>query len=93
MLAEEDRAAVAKGGKTAELVAGVRLRDRPGAQRQAIAAENLRAVLAFESVRIESERYGKRAVEDDKARLANRGGRRGCVEELRQFRIKADILS
>ena len=40
LLAEQDRAAVAEGGEVAELVAGVRLRDRPPAFGQGIAGEN-----------------------------------------------------
>ena len=40
LLAEQDRTAIAEGGEVAELVTGVRLRDRPRAFGQGIAGEN-----------------------------------------------------
>ena len=72
LLAEQDRAAVAERREVAELVTGVRLRDRAGAIGQDIAGEDRGAFPTFEGVRLESKHCGKRPVERDQARLADR---------------------
>ena len=51
LLAEQDRAAVAERGEVAELVAGVRLRDRPRAFGQGIAGEDRGAFGTVERLR------------------------------------------
>jgi hypothetical protein len=53
-------------------VTGVRLRDRAGAVGQDITGEDRGAFPTFEGVRLESKQCGKRPVERDKARLADR---------------------
>ena len=71
LLAQQDRAAVAEHGEVAELVPGVRLRDRPRPFRQDIAGEDRRAGGTVKSVRIESEHRRERPVEGNQLRLAN----------------------
>ena len=87
LLAEQDGAAVAEGGEVAELVTGIRLRDRPRAVGQGIARENRGAFRALERLRIEPEHRRQRPVEGDEARLADRRRCRVGVEELRQLRV------
>jgi hypothetical protein len=83
LLAEQDRTAVAEWGEVAELVTGVRLRDRATAFGQGIAGENRGAIVTLERLRLESKRGRKRPVEGDKARIADRSRCRVRVEELR----------
>ena len=87
LLAEQDRTAIAEGREVAELVAGVRLRDRSPAFGQGIAGENRGAFGTLERLRLESEHRRERPVERDQARLANRSRCRMRVEELRQLRV------
>ena len=51
LLAQQDRAAVAEPGEVAELVAGIRLRQRLGALRQGVAREDGGAVRSVQRVR------------------------------------------
>ena len=87
LLAEQDRAAIAEHGEVAELVTGVRLRDRSAAFGQGIAGEDRGAFRALERVRLEPKHGRQRPVERDEPRLANRSWRRMRVEELRQLRV------
>ena len=87
LLAEQDRAAIAEGREVAELVAGVRLRDRSRAVGQGIARENRGAFGTLERLRVEAKHGRERPVERDQARLADRRRCRGRVEELRQLRV------
>ena len=87
LLAEQDRAAIAEGGEVAELVTGVRLRDRSPAFGQGIAGEDRGAFGTLERLRLESKHCRKRPVERDEARLADRSRCRMRVEELRQLRV------
>src|SRR5439155_16003492 len=72
LLAQQDRTAIAEGREVAELVAGVRLRDRPPAFGHGIAGEDRGAFETLERVRLESEHYRERPVESGQAGLANR---------------------
>ena len=61
LLAEQDRAAIAEGREVAELVTGVRLRDRSPAFGQGIAGENRGAFGPLERLRLESEHWSPAA--------------------------------
>ena len=87
LLAEQDRAAIAEGREVAELVAGVRLRDRPRAVGHGIAREDRGAFGTVERLRLEPKPRRERPVERDQARLADRRRGRRRVEELRQLRV------
>ena len=87
LFAKQDRSAVAEGREVAELVAGVRLRDRSRAIGHGIAGENGSAVGTRERLRLEPEHRRERPVERDQARLANRRRCRIRVEKLRQLRV------
>ena len=87
LLAEQDRAAIAEGREVAELVAGVRLRDRSPAFGQGIAGENRGAFGTLERLRLESK-----LVASGRLKATRRGSRTGSrcrmrVEELRQLRV------
>ncbi len=87
LLTEQDRAAITESGEVAELVTGVRLRDRSSTFGQDIAGEDRGAFRALERLRLESKHGRQRPVERDQARLANRRWFRRRVEDLRQIRV------
>ncbi len=87
LLPQQDRPAIAERREVAELMAGVRLRDRSSAFGQCIAGENGSAFGTGERLGLESEHCRERPVESNQPRLANRRRCRLRVEELRQIRV------
>jgi hypothetical protein len=65
VLAQQDRAAVAEHGEAAVLVPGIRLRDRPGADRQGLAREQSRGGFGRKCVKVEAE-FGRQPVVQDR---------------------------
>jgi hypothetical protein len=87
-LPQQDRPAIAElRHETAELVPGVRKRDRLSALRQHIARENFGGSRCIELFRIRAKQLGKRAVHFDEAWLADFRRRNSSIKVVGQPRV------
>ena len=84
VFAEQDGAAVAEPGEVAVLVAGVGLGEGRGAGGKLVAREKSGGGGMGAGVGIEAERAGERLVEEDEARLGDRGGGDAGVKNGRE---------
>ena len=88
LFSKQNRAAVTKGGEVAELVTGVRLRDRSRTFRQGIASKDGGAFRPRECLGVQAEARGEWLVKGDEAWRGDASRRSLRVKERRQLCVR-----